>query len=164
MSLSSGIKARPGSKMVNVNANAIDLRLTALESRMENMDSRIDSSIQELKVDSEAKFQAMMEAMNSRFQEILAALTSLQRPRENHHPPPPDLNQHHHPATPNLIEPPIFSNPLGIHLVPPIMADFPAGPHPLPKPEDRDSGSSTYKRDSLARTKTRAARNHQLEN
>ncbi|KAJ7951199.1 proline iminopeptidase-like [Quillaja saponaria] len=43
---------------------------------------------------------------------------------ENHPPPPPDLNQHHHPATSNLIEPPIFSNPLGIHLVPPIMDRF----------------------------------------
>ncbi|KAJ7967941.1 hypothetical protein O6P43_012123 [Quillaja saponaria] len=71
---------------------------------MENMDSRIDSFIQELKADSEAKFQAMMELNNARFQEVLTAMSALQKDKENCHPPPYEGET-----------PPILPSPPGLH-------------------------------------------------
>ncbi|KAJ7972805.1 hypothetical protein O6P43_010642 [Quillaja saponaria] len=101
-----------------VNANVIDQRLTAMESKMETMDARfssIDTSLQELKMDTASKLQDMkmdialqlqfmMDASNLKFQEVMDAMANLRNSTTNHYPPPP-------PKPPNLVRPPIFPNP-----------------------------------------------------
>ncbi|KAJ7972554.1 hypothetical protein O6P43_010424 [Quillaja saponaria] len=103
--------------MVNVIATVINQRFTAMESKMETMDARfsgIDTSLQELKMDTASKLQemkmdtalqlqSMMDASNLKFQEVMDAMANLRSSTTNHYPP--------HPEPPNPVRPPIFPNP-----------------------------------------------------